>query len=142
MSTRKSLITGAWRILSMELWDRDYLDLEVPAHITFGRDRLGSFQFGAVEGGIDYRLSESDGLAKVEFSWEGFNDRDASSGRGCAILADIQLKGRFFFHNGDESEFMAVRVPSATGKIGLMRSAAKERATGLPPTRPSKRKMK
>lgn len=29
----------------MELWDKDYLDLEGPAHITFDRDRLGSFQF-------------------------------------------------------------------------------------------------
>ena len=68
MSIRKSSLAGTWSIDSMELWDRDYLDLEVPAHLTFGRDRLGSFQFGAVEGGIDYRLSASDSLMKVEFT--------------------------------------------------------------------------
>ncbi len=32
---------GAWRIVEMEVWDRDYLDLVVPAHITFEPGGLG-----------------------------------------------------------------------------------------------------
>lgn len=95
----------------MELWDRDYLDLEVLAHITFKGDRLGSFQFGAVRGWIDFRLVEREGEPAVEFSWEGFNDRDPSCGRGWAILVDGELRGRLFIHNSDDSGFTAQRPP-------------------------------
>jgi len=61
--------TGPWRIVEMELWDRDYLDLEGLAHITFDNDRLGSFQFGAVRGWIDYRVSTDGASLRVDFSW-------------------------------------------------------------------------
>lgn len=109
MPSVKRIVIGVWRIDEMELWDRDYLDLEVPAHITFARDRLGSFQFGAVQGGIDYRVASNRPALTVEFSWEGFNDADPSSGRGWAVLTDDRLAGRFFFHNGDDSAFVATR---------------------------------
>ena len=113
MALTRSPFLGAWRIVQMELWDADYLDLEVPAHITFETDRLGSFQFGAVKGWIDYRIT-GDRAPKVEFSWEGFNDADPSCGRGWAVLADDQLVGRLFLHNSDDSAFVAERAP-ATG---------------------------
>ena len=29
-------LTGKWRIVEMEAWDRDFLDLVEPAHILFG----------------------------------------------------------------------------------------------------------
>jgi len=104
---------GAWRIVQMELWEPDYLDLEVPAHITFDKDRLGSFQFGAVRGWIDYRITSDAASSKVEFSWEGFNDADPSCGRGWAAIADERLVGRLFLHNSDDSAFVAERVPAA-----------------------------
>ena len=102
----------------MELWDREYLDLEGPAHITFDGDRLGSFQFGAVAGWIDYRLGTRDSKPAVEFSWEGRNDTDPTCGRGWASIDDNRIVGRLFFHNGDDSAFLAVResrAPSTTG---------------------------
>jgi hypothetical protein len=34
-------ITGRWRIVEMELWDSDDLDLSGPAFIEFGEDGLG-----------------------------------------------------------------------------------------------------
>ena len=114
MAINTSEIAGSWYIDSMELWDRDYLDLEVRAHLTFDRNRLGSFQFGAVRGGIDYRLSRSDDHYKVEFTWEGFNDADMSSGRGYGNLIGGHLEGRFFFHNGDDSAFLATRNIEST----------------------------
>jgi|BarGraNGADG00212_1021973.scaffolds.fasta_scaffold114202_1 hypothetical protein len=113
MPSRKGPLVGTWRIEAMELWDRDYLDLEGEAHITFDRDRLGSFQFGAVRGGIDYRLSHDQAATRVEFSWEGFNDSDPSSGRGWAVHVGDRLEGRFYFHNGDDSAFVATRAQSA-----------------------------
>jgi hypothetical protein len=47
---------GTWRIIEMEQWDQDYIDLVVPGYIAFREDNLGEFQFGTVHGGIDYRI--------------------------------------------------------------------------------------
>ena len=100
----------------MQHWDRDYLDLEVPAHLTFDRDRAGSFQFGAVRGWIDYRVGERDGRPAVEFSWEGFNDADPSSGRGWAWIDKEEMQGCLFLHNSDESTFTAQRAVKRRGQ--------------------------
>jgi hypothetical protein len=53
-------ILGDWPIVEMELWDRDALDLAVPAHMTFGPDELGEIQLIAIEASIDYRVSGMD----------------------------------------------------------------------------------
>ena len=92
----------------MELWDKDFLDLEVPAHITFDDEAMGSFQFGLVEGWIDCRFSTRDGDPFVEFSWEGRDERDPTCGRGWATLKPQHgLEGRLFIHQGDDSGFKA-----------------------------------
>ena len=111
----------------MELWDRDYLDLDGPAHITFDKGRLGSFQFGAVRGWIDYRVATEATAAKIEFSWEGSNDNDPSCGRGWAMIADEQLVGRLYFHNGDDSAFVAERPPTPGRRASLLRPASNDR---------------
>ena len=100
---------GHWRILEMELWDRDYIDLVVPGHITFTSEGQGEFQFGTVRGWMDCRFSERSGLAFVEFSWEGESDMDPGCGRGSASIEDKQLRGRLYIHNGDDSWFVAVK---------------------------------
>lgn len=43
MARCDSLIEGRWRIVETELWDREALDLVVPAYIRFDRtgDHLG-----------------------------------------------------------------------------------------------------
>jgi hypothetical protein len=129
MPLQNSMIVGARRIDSMELWDRDYLDLEVPAHITFDRDRLGSFQFGAVRGWIDYRLTEIGDVMRVDFSWEGFNDSDPSCGRAWATVTAGRLEGRFYLHNGDESAFTATRIaPKTRGRHRGVRRPTTARA--------------
>ena len=108
-SKPKSPFTGRWRIAEMDQWDQDYVDEEVEAFIEFGADGLGSFQFGYVQGQIDYRTTERDGKAAVEFSWEGGDGADGTplTGRGWAVLNGKDLNGMFFFHLGDESEFVA-----------------------------------
>lgn len=40
---------GRWRIVEMDLWDNDYLDLIEPAFIQFDVED-GAFVFGAVKG--------------------------------------------------------------------------------------------
>ena len=110
-------LRGPWRIVEMELWDRYFLDLVEPAHITLEDDGLGGFAFGAVQGWIDCRFSKVEGRHRLEFTWEGADEGDPTSGRGWAILvADDRLEGRLFFHRGDDSAFFAQRSPAPAKK--------------------------
>ncbi len=59
---------GSWRIVEMEIWDREYIDLVVPGHITFAKDNLGSFQFGTVQGWLDCRREGRGDEERIEFS--------------------------------------------------------------------------
>jgi hypothetical protein len=102
---------GWWRIVEMELWDADVIDLVAPAFIEFGKDLSGRFGFVVVDGWMDCRVVERSGRPCVEFSWEGTDEGDEVSGRGWAVVADDgALVGRIFFHLGDDSGFRAVRT--------------------------------
>ncbi|MFC2991393.1 hypothetical protein [Halomonas tibetensis] len=93
---------GRWRIKWMEMWDQDFVDLIEPGYFHFDENGLGFFVFGAVQGQIDYRISD-DG-ARVEFSWSGNDDGREKTGRGWFQLQSSRLaKGHFFIHCGDES---------------------------------------
>ncbi len=97
---------GTWRITETELWDQDALDLVVPAHITFSVDGAGHFQMIAVRGEMDPRFEGK----RVEFSWIGDDEGDETNGRGWAeIGSDGKLRGRIYFHHGDDSSFIARR---------------------------------
>ena len=97
-------VRGRWRIAETELWDSEALDLVAPAFIEFGEDGSGSFGFIAVQGEMDCREVVRDGRPGVEFSWEGNDECDPASGRGWAVLhEDGSLRGRIFFHLGDDS---------------------------------------
>ena len=101
---------GRWRIVEMEVWPDDYLDLIEPAHIAFEGDTDGVFVFGAVKGWLDVRYGARDGAACAEFSWEGHNDADPASGRGWATIGTAgRLVGHLFIHNSDNSPFVAER---------------------------------
>lgn len=103
-------IVGRWRIIAMELWDQDAIDLLGPGFFEFRGDNSGSFRFIAVEAWMDVRPSDRDGRPGVEFSWEGHDDGDRTSGRGWATLAaDGTLTGRILFHLGDDSSFLSIR---------------------------------
>src|SRR5687768_5610063 len=102
-------VEGRWRIVEMELWDRDAVDLLGPAFIEIGSDGFGSFRFIAVDGRMDVRAVRRDGLPGIEFSWDGNDECDPASGRGWAVLSDDgSLSGRIFLHGGDDSAFRAV----------------------------------
>jgi hypothetical protein len=110
-------LTGRWRILEMDLWDREALDLVAPAFIEFSPDHTGEFGFIAVTGWIDWR-SAGTGRSGVEFSWEGTDEGDRVSGRGsAAIQNDGLLHGHLYFHLGDDSGFRAERTLPWRGVI-------------------------
>lgn len=100
---------GAWRIVEMEMWDADYFDMDVPAHITIRKDLTGEFQFGLVQGELDGRVETVDGLPRFEFSWSGFDENDPMTGRGWLRLDGENAEGRIFIHLGDDSALKAER---------------------------------
>ena len=106
----KKTITGRWHITSMELWDQDFIDAEVPGYIEFTQDGLGDFQFGYVRCDIDWKGTERDGQPAAEFSFEGMDEMEPTSGRGWCVLNDGNLSGQFMFFHGDESGFTAKRA--------------------------------
>jgi hypothetical protein len=102
-------LIGRWRIVEMDDWDRDALDLVGPAYIELTRDRRGSFGFSVVEGSLDAKTVDGAQPPKLEFTWEGNDEGTAVSGRGWVELEpDGSLRGHMFFHLGDDAVFRAV----------------------------------
>lgn len=83
--------------------------METEGRFIFEKNQLGSFQFGLVQGQIDYRIEKIGEIERLEFSWEGRNESDEAYGRGWAVLRHDHLEGRFYFHLGDDSWFKAKR---------------------------------
>lgn len=83
--------------------------MEVPGHFTFNKHGTGHFQFGLVQGEMDCRIETSNDRERIEFSWEGQDELDPASGRGWAVIEGGELRGRIFFHQGDDSAFRAKR---------------------------------
>src|SRR5262249_43464737 len=107
---QESSFTGRWQIVSMDEWDVHYREEEGPAFIEFGADRMGEFRFGLTSGNIDYRVTQRGGQPAAEWTWEGMGEMDACTGRGWAVLEEGELHGMIFFHQGDESGFVAKRA--------------------------------
>ncbi len=104
MTEDLSLILGRWRIIETDLWDKDYLDMVGPAHITFQANGTGEFAFGCVNATLRCHYS-NDGAS---FSWAGFDEMDEVSGEGSADLTDDgTLEGEIAFLDGDEAQFKA-----------------------------------
>ena len=101
------IFAGRWRITSMTEWDNDFIDAEVPGYFNFAKDGLGGFQFGYVRCDIDWRETDRDGAAAVDFSFEGMDEMEQCSGRGRATISGDTLDGMIYFHRGDESGFTA-----------------------------------
>jgi hypothetical protein len=83
MTRHRSLIEGRWRIVETELWDQAELDLAVPAYMRFDRNGLGEMELISIGASIDYRIEQRDRAFVLEFSWSGFDEMDATSGRAC-----------------------------------------------------------
>jgi hypothetical protein len=119
-------VRGYWRIVEMELWARDYLDIDVDAFIEFQRDHIGSFQFGLVRGGIHYAIDRDD-RPGLEWSWAGADERDDAAGRGWAVVSGDEMRGRIYIHRGDDSAFVARRATAPKGGAKTSQSTARRR---------------
>ena len=101
----KSSFAGRWRIVEMEQWDQEFVDLVSPGHITLTGDARGELHFGAVDVSLDWRMDATGN--RVDFSFVGFDEGDEVSGSGWAELDGAKLTGKIAFHLGDESGFVA-----------------------------------
>ena len=100
-----SEVLGRWRIIDIEGWDTDYVDMLGPGHIQLDRDG-GSIAFGAVENGLNCWYSKTG----AHFTFQGSDEGTEVSGNGDAELAeDGTLTGEIRFHNGDDMPFIARR---------------------------------
>ena len=105
------LLFGRWRIVEMDVWDKDFLDLVETAHLTFKGAADGEIAFGALKGFLDVRYGTRDGSACAEFSWQGNDENDPASGRGWVVLGTAgRLVGHFYIHNGEASGFVCDRA--------------------------------
>jgi hypothetical protein len=102
-------LLGTWRIVETESWDVDDLDLVEPAHLTLRPNGHGRLGLIAIEADLYYRVVEREGRPAIEFAFEGLDEGDRMSGRGWAIREGERLRGRLFFHHGDDSAFTASR---------------------------------
>jgi len=111
-SKPKSPFTDRWRIVSMSAWDQDFVDAEEEGYIEFDQKDSGQFHFGYVHGQMDCRLTTRDGEPAVEWTWDGNDEMDPARGRGWAIVKGDELHGMIYFHQGDDSEFVAKKGSS------------------------------
>ncbi|MBI4537411.1 MAG: hypothetical protein HY712_05590 [candidate division NC10 bacterium] len=101
-------ISGKWRIIEMDAWDREAIELVGPGFIEF-HGQGGQFHFIAVDGWMNCRHGQRSGKPYVDFTWEGNDECDPASGRGWVkLLTDGSLTGHIYFHHGDDSGFKAI----------------------------------
>jgi hypothetical protein len=106
MAPANCQITGLWRIVSADQWDRDYLDLVGPAHFTIGTDGWGEFVFGALEAGGKLEYAKT----IVWCRWRGFDEGDEISGELTAELQDDgTLEIDLSIEEGDDATLIARR---------------------------------
>ncbi len=102
---------GTWHITEMEMWDVDYLNMEVQAYITINTRNTGDFQFGLVCGALYGEIVKDGKTERFEFTWDGSDECDSASGSGWVKLKGTDtLQGRIAFHEGDRSTFTAERA--------------------------------
>jgi len=99
-------LIGRWRIVTADLWDRDYLDLAGPAYFQFGNKGWAEFASWAVDATAELEY----GRSIVFFRWNGFDEGDQISGDASAELQhDGTIEIDLSFDNGDDAILTARR---------------------------------
>ena len=106
----KNELLGKWNISEMEMWDNDYINAETSGYIFFDKNNNGEFHFGYVHGFMDCQYIENHGNTIVEFTWNGNDEMEYANGRGFAKINEDGILGKIFIHNGDNSEFKAIKT--------------------------------
>ena len=101
-------INGKYEIIEMELWDKKDIDLIEMGYIRISGEK-GDFHFICVDGQMDIRTVEKNNF---KFSWDGCDECNRARGFGDFTYKDDILIGRIYFHDGDDSSFIARKINS------------------------------
>ena len=102
---------GTWHITETELWEEEYINMEVRAYIRIEADGRGEFQFGLVHGAIDGEAVQYGAGERFDFTWSGNDECEPASGKGWLQLRGrTRLEGKIKFHRGDKSKLWASRT--------------------------------
>ncbi len=94
----------------MSAWDDEFIDEKEEGYFEFEAKGNRQFHFGYVHGQMDYRLTLRDREPAIEWTWDGNDEMNPTQGRGWAVVKGDELQGMIFFHDGDDSEFVAKKV--------------------------------
>ena len=94
----------------MSAWEQDFIDEEEEGYFEFKEKDGGEFHFGYVHGQMECQLTTRDDEPAVEWTWDGNDEMDPAQGRGWAVVKGNELHGKIYFHQGDDSGFVAKRV--------------------------------
>ncbi len=109
---------GRWHIVSMTEFDEDFINSEVQAFIEFDTEGGGKFHYGCFRGDMVWHLTTRDGEQAIEWTWEGFDERDPEAGQGWAVRKGDELHGVIGFDDDDDSGFVAKRAEGPKRKKG------------------------
>lgn len=103
-------ISGRWRIVWMEEWDQEYVDLVEPGYVHINNQGNGEFQFGVVTGYFHANPEKT----YFDSKWEGSQECDEACGEIDGTIdeegQEDTLCGTISFWEGDESEYRAIRL--------------------------------
>ena len=102
---------GKWFIKEMDMWDTNYINMEIEGYIEFYNECSGTFQFGLVKGDIIYKIQRVKNKEVLKFKFIGVDELDSASGNGWLEIINNRMiiEGEFNFNNGDISGFRAER---------------------------------
>lgn len=97
-----------WLIKEMDMWDSDYINMEVDGYIEIYNECNGNFQFGLVKGDIIYKINKVNNKEILKFKFTAVDECDPVTGTGwMEIVENGVAEGEFSFDNGDISGFVA-----------------------------------
>jgi len=95
-----------WFIKQMDMWDIDYINMEVDGYIEVYDECNGNFQFGLVKGDIIYKIYKVNNKEVLKFT--AIDEFDLVTGTGwMEIIENGVVEGEFSFDNGDTSGLVA-----------------------------------
>ena len=102
---------GRWRIVEMDVWDKDFLDLVETAHLTFKGAADGKIAFGALKGFLDVRY----GTATVRRARSSRGREMMRTTRppvvdGLSLALQAASSDTSDIHNGEASGFVCDRA--------------------------------
>ena len=100
-------VTGMWKIVEMDTWDQDYVELNGPGCLQLEESGYGKLCFGGVEAQLKWMPRKKG--AGITFSFDGFDEGDQIKGNGFAELEGPVLIGFVSFDEGEESGFAATK---------------------------------